>query len=317
MGNGEILLREALMAADQVPEVETELIRLQDLEIKPCTGCIGCVKNIVQGGAGHCPQKDDFAFFEEKFYDCDAILISTPVYIMTPSGNFRTLCDRFGPSHDAAFAEYAKVMSGGNNKSDQRIFKHRIAGFISVGGAPVNNWTPMGLPLMNLFTFPMNVQVLDQMQVLRAGESGQVLFQDDTIRRAAKMGQNIAQALSLPAEQQKWVGDEQGTCPVCHSGLMVVGKSAQIECAICGIKGTLKSSGESLDVTFSPEEQAKSRLTMAGKRIHVQEIVQVTGEFFAVKDQLPAKIEKYRSYKVKLSRPNKKSEACAECETAE
>ena len=178
MGNGEILLREALMAADQVPEVETELIRLQDLEIKPCTGCIACVKNIVQGGAGNCPQKDDFAFFEEKFYQCDAILISTPVYIMTPSGNFRNLCDRFGPSHDAAFAEYAKVMSGGNNKSDQRLFKHRIAGFISVGGAPVNNWTSMGLPLMNLFPFPMNVQVLDQMQVLRVGESGQVLFQD-------------------------------------------------------------------------------------------------------------------------------------------
>ena len=169
-------------------------------------------------------------------------------------------------------------------------------------GMPAN-WTSMGLSLMHQFTFPMNVQVLDQMQVLRAGNSGQVLFQDETIRRAAKLGENIAQAMHLPASEQRWMGDEEGTCPVCHSGLMVVGKTATIECAVCGIQGTLKIENDVVDVTFTREEQAKSRLTLEGKRIHFREIGEVTGEFMAVKSQLPAKIEKYRSYPLKVAKP--------------
>jgi len=304
-GNGEVLLREALMAADQVPGVETELVRLHDLSIEPCNGCIGCVMNVVMGGPGHCAQHkhDDFHFFEELFYECDAIIISSPVYILTPSGYFRMLCDRFGPSHDAGFAECAKAMHGGHSEFDERIHKRRIAGFISVGGAPIGNWTPMGLPLMNLFTFPMNVQVLDQMQVLGVGSAGQVLFKEDVLRRAAQLGQNIAQALAKPPELQKWMGDEQGTCPVCHNGLMVVGKSPTIECAICGIQGTPRIENGLLEVTFTSEEQQKSRLSMEGKRIHFREIGEVTQEFFAVKHEVPARMAKYKTYKIKMAKP--------------
>ena len=307
MGNGELLLREALMAADQVPGVDTELVRLQDLSIQPCSGCIACVISVVEGGAGHCAKhrNDDFSFFEDLFYESDGIIVSTPVYIMSPSGYFKTLCDRFGPSHDVGFAEVSKAMHGGVSEFDQRIYKRRIGGFISVGGAPLANWTPMGLPLMYQFTFPMNVHVLDQMQVLSAGNSGQVLFQGKTIQRAAKLGRNIAEGLLLPAADQKWMGDEDGTCPVCHSGLMVVGKTATVECAVCGIQGTLKLENGQLDVTFSAEERAKSRLTMEGKRIHFKEIGEVTGEFMAVKHELPAKLEKYRSYPLKIAKPRR------------
>ena len=37
-GNSEILLKEALMAAEELG-VESDIIRAMDLRVKPCTGC--------------------------------------------------------------------------------------------------------------------------------------------------------------------------------------------------------------------------------------------------------------------------------------
>ena len=308
MGNSEILLREALMAAEGLPGTEVELVRLQDLSIQPCTGCLGCLVDMMKGGAGHCFQhkKDDFAFLEDRIYECDAIIISTPVYIMTPTGYFRLMCDRFGPSHDVTLAEASRAMNGGKSEYDDRIFKPRIAGFIAVGGAPADNWTSMALPLMHLFTFPLNIQVVDQMQVLGAGNPGQVLFREAALEGAAKLGRNLGYATGLPVGTAEWMGDDKGTCPVCHSGLLVVGKSSTVECAICGIHGTLKEENGRIDVTFLPEEQEKSRLKLEGKRIHGREIQEVTEQFFAAKDQIPARMKKYRSHDLKIAQPAKR-----------
>ena len=70
------------MAAEALPGTEVEWVCLQDLSlIQPCTGCMACLVGMTEGGAGHCVQhkEDDFAFIEDKIYECDAIIISTPV----------------------------------------------------------------------------------------------------------------------------------------------------------------------------------------------------------------------------------------------
>jgi len=112
----------------------------------------------------------------------------------------------------------------------------------------------MGLPLMNLFTIPMNVQVLDQMQVLRAGESGQVLFQDTAIRRAAKLGQNIALALSLPPSSRNgWATSRVLPClPLRLDG---GGQRARRSNAPSAASREHQVVRRELEVTFSPEEQ--------------------------------------------------------------
>ena len=40
--------------------------------------------------------------------------------IITP-GDFRLLCDRFGPSHDVTLAEAGRAMNGGKSEYDDRI----------------------------------------------------------------------------------------------------------------------------------------------------------------------------------------------------
>jgi multimeric flavodoxin WrbA len=43
LGNSEILLIEALMAAKEL-NIDVEIIRMHDLKLKPCKGCLSCKK---------------------------------------------------------------------------------------------------------------------------------------------------------------------------------------------------------------------------------------------------------------------------------
>lgn len=300
MGNSEILLKEALMAAEEVG-VEVELLRLHDLNIKPCIGCISCSKDQQSGGTGACVIKDDdMPFFNEKLLGCDGIILGVPVYIMTPPGYFKVLCDRIGPSHDVAWQMEAKKIAekeGRESKIDSRFFKQRVSGFIAVGGAPTPDWLSLALPLMNTFTFPMQIEVVDQMQILGTPLPGQIVRNKEALERARKLGRNVAEAIGKPADQIEWKGDDPGTCPVCHSNVMIVGKRSPVECAICGIKGDLKENNGEITVTFPEEQKAIARLTLQGKKMHFDDVVETVGKNIPFMGEVQAKLKKYTSMK--------------------
>ena len=90
-----------------------------------------------------------------------------------------------------------------------------------------------------------------------------------------KMGQNIAAALNAETEEErtKWRGDEEGVCPVCHLNMLNVSPDRKsVECPVCGIKGEFEVKDGKLEVSFSEEEQNRSRLRWAGKLEHSTEI---------------------------------------------
>jgi len=306
MGNSEVLLKEALMAAEETG-VEVEILRLHDLNIKPCTGCTACVQGkhgLIFGGSGECViQGDDMDLFNEKLWSCDGLIISMPIFIFQPPGYLKLLADRCGPSHDQAFVREAAKIAGGKSAVDPRIFKPRVGGFLAVGGAPHRDWVSLGLPLMHSFTFPMEIKIVDMHQVNAAAIPGQVALDDAALARARQLGLNVASAMGQPQDQLTWKGDEEGTCPVCHCDIMVVGKTSQIECAVCGIQGELKEKDGKVAVTFSPEQQAISRLTLAGKQRHFFEIGDVQREFDGRKGEMPARMAKYGPYKPTWSVP--------------
>ena len=54
MSNTEILIKEALMGAEEMG-AEVEIVRLLDFNIKPCTGCNSCVIDLFEkAGSGEC-----------------------------------------------------------------------------------------------------------------------------------------------------------------------------------------------------------------------------------------------------------------------
>jgi hypothetical protein len=184
---------------------------------------------------------------------------------------------------------------------DERVFKRRVGAFISIGGANVPHWLSLSLPMMNLFTFPSQITVVDQMQVLSVVRYANIVQNRDAVNRARKLGRNVANAMLNPDKEIEWMGDDQGTCPVCHSNLLTVGKKNPIECPICGINGDIRVDDEgAISVTFSEEEQKRSRLEMAGKLEHFYELresFQILGQRMQKEGKdLPGLLEGYKGY---------------------
>lgn len=65
-----------------------EKIFLKDKNINYCTGCGYCNSNKV------CVQKDDMAEILDKLVNSDIIVLSTPIYFYTISGQLKTFLDR-------------------------------------------------------------------------------------------------------------------------------------------------------------------------------------------------------------------------------
>ena len=300
-GTNEILVKEALMAAEEMG-VEVGFIRMLDLDIKPCKGCTTCAMSLFEGGEGKCVIKDDLAFVDEQVMESDGLIIGAPVYVLGPSGLFKIVADRWGPSHDLVWRIEAKKIAAAKGKAgpDERSFKNRVGGIMCTGGASTPHWLSLGLPLMYLLTFPSGITVVDQMQVLAISQLGSVALHEKVLERARKLGRNVAQAMGKPISEVKWMGDA-GTCPVCHSNLLTVTNKNPVECPICGISGKIKVDGDKITVTFSAEEQKRSRLMLAGKLEHWVELRENFKMIGPVMErggkELPKKLEKYKGYK--------------------
>jgi multimeric flavodoxin WrbA len=88
--SSEFLLIHALDAAKAVGKVQTELLRLADYNILPCTGCDNCVRQ------NPCPEdaKDDVPTVLDKMEEAQAIIFASPSYFSTVPGLLKNLFDR-------------------------------------------------------------------------------------------------------------------------------------------------------------------------------------------------------------------------------
>ena len=280
MSNTEVMLKEVLKKCQEAGH-EIQFIRPDDLDIKPCTGCCGCVVGILTGRTnGTCIHKDDFHIVEEAYYSADAIIVGSPVYETSPSGTFKTFCDRLGPSHDIAFLTEAKkdrLASGDPNVllPDEIVFKPRVGALVGVGGARTENWTIFTVPIMYESMMSAGVDVIDTHTYFGAMNVQHVLGVPEQMERMDKMAQNIIDALAAETEEErtKWRGETDGACPVCHQSMFRVHEGSDlVECAICGINGTVGLVDGKITYKFSKEEQMRSRLKYAGKLEHRNEI---------------------------------------------
>ncbi len=277
-GTNEILVKEALMAAEE-KGVEVEFLCMLDYKIEPCKGCVACVMDILQGGGGKCTIKDDLAFIDEKVLESDALIFGAPVYVLGPTGLVKIVADRWGPSHDTYWRMMGKEIAKRTGKGgpDERSFKNRVAGLIVTGGATTPHWVGLGLPLMYLLCMSRHIKPIDSMAVF--GGKYPSLHQThltqnkEVLSRARIMGYAIAEAMKRPAEEAKWVGDEPGTCPVCHQNLLTVVKQNFVECPLCGIRGKLQLVDGNIRVNFSEDEKAHSRLYIQGLKDHWDELM--------------------------------------------
>lgn len=143
-GNTEFLLQHALEAAKAVNPacIETELYSFANKTFIPCISCFRCQK------AGHCVLEDDnFAELRDKWIDADAVVMATPVYHMSITGQLKCFIDRLGNSVDrpyttgqkwfkvyGAIAQGAHIFSGQEHAITEIINHALIMGCIMISG---------------------------------------------------------------------------------------------------------------------------------------------------------------------------------------
>lgn len=308
LSNTEIVVKEALMGAEEMG-AGVEIVRLMDLNIKPCTGCNACVIDLFEkAGSGDCVIKgDDFKFIDDKILECDGLIVGTPIYEKTPQGLLKVLNDRMGPSHDLAFRIIAKKIReekgiAKGKGPDERSFKPRVASLFAVGGS---DWTTLALPLLQLFVMPMNWVVVDQQLFDWTALPATVVLKDEMLARARRSGRHVAQTLQKPIEEAAYIGP-QGICPVCHASIVELGKTAEkASCAVCGVKGTLKADGESYALEVTEEDRAYSIVLLSGKFHHGEDMKKRSLKPDPRMAEIPKLVEKYKSF-LTYSKPGKK-----------
>lgn len=91
-GNSDMLCDAFIKGAENAGHL-TEKICIQDKKISPCLACYGCRNTHL------CVQKDDMGEILEKMVQADIIVLATPVYFYSLSGQLKTLIDRTLPQY--------------------------------------------------------------------------------------------------------------------------------------------------------------------------------------------------------------------------
>jgi multimeric flavodoxin WrbA len=285
MGNSEILLKEALMGVEESSGSETEIIRLPDLTIKPCTGCEACAKKRSRGEKLECVLKGDHGpFLLEKLLDCEAVILSTPVYVLTPPGLLKMIADRV---FRQAWA----------------TIKPKVGAVICVGGT---DWVNLALPIANL-CLPRKIKIVDQILVIDSAASGQVVLDEGALANARKLGRRVAEAMKVPIDHVTYLGEGTETCPLCHSNLLRL-RGKFVECPLCDIKGRLEIKGDELSVAYEKEELERSRWGEWGTKKHHDEIRETHKRYDEHLQTIRERLKKYRDYKSCLTPPALKPE---------
>lgn len=291
-GNSEILMKEALMAAQELG-VEIEMIRLHDMNIKACVGCNGCMLSGAKGGKGDCValKDDDMDFFREKFLDCDGIIVSAPAFNNTAPGLFRLLGDRCGPAFDRELKNFARKQGC---EIDERWFKPRVAAWIMVGGGPPSH-LHTGLPLMFHFSKSVKAPQADRMAAPFCVSPGQVLMHPEYLERAAQLGRNLVSQLGKPENEVEWLGAHDYICDHCYSTMIVMDPDGSCKCATCGKPGKIVAKADgTVHVEWEPEVLAVDDPEY--RENHFKEIIKRDEDFKEYVKANKEAFDKYRNF---------------------
>ena len=302
MGNTEVLVREALMGAEEISGAETEIIRLLDLTIKPCRGCECNYWRLEEPDKGCIIKDDHFQFVVNKIIECDGIILGAPCYGSRPPGYLLVMADRF-----------MGVTTSQQKKLNAKI---RPQGVISVGGS---DRVGVMLPLLNSNRLIRGTYLVDQISVIWTSRPDQVVLNDTAIARARKLGINVSQAIKMPAEKMKYLGNEDKhhlddyyrsdfdlttqlapplyeACPVCHSDLVRL-RGKQVECPICCIKGSIEVKDGVPSFICDPDERPSPYAGAAGRKRHDADGIFMHNKLvIEKKEDIKEKMKKYQAH---------------------
>ena len=264
LGNTEVLVKEALMEAQRLG-AEVDILRLTDLEIKPCKGCMACIFK-----QEACRIQDGWSQLMDMLNKSDGAILGAPTYILGPPGIIKMIIDR----NIAIMYQKSQIKPGA-----------------IIGVAGVEGWETFTLPMLNLFMLSSGFTVVDQ-AIFYAQGPGEILLNDSAMERARKLGFNLYQAASKPNEKWGYLG-EPGQCPNCHQNLFTI-KNGKVECALCQTKAEVEKANGTIKLSFNPENLKENRWSDKALQENLFSAVLSSGpRFLEEKAQIEKRAQKY------------------------
>jgi multimeric flavodoxin WrbA len=268
LGNTEILVKEALLAAQRLG-AEVDLMRLTDLKIEPCKGCMACLFK-----GEECRIQDDWIKFRNRILESDAVVLGAPTYLLGPAGIIKMITDR-----NIAFLG--------------RVSENKGKPSAVIGVSGIKEWEPFSLPMLNIFMLSCGLKVVDQVMFYAQGP-GEILLDESAMQRAGKVGANLVQALR-GLNMNIYYG-ESGVCPVCHQNLFQI-KNGELECALCQVKAKIKIVDENMTLVFDRNSLKENRWSEEALSKNFFSAVLPSGQrFLREKDEIMKRVKKYRNF---------------------
>ena len=307
-GGNDTMVKEALMGAQEMG-AEIEFINATILDIKHCTGCKACVMGLFSGRGNACVLKDDMQWLQDKMFEADGLIISTPIFEKCASGLFHTTMDRFGPRMDRGNLMIAqKIAEGGGKPVDPMYLKEKAVSYMAVGGS---DWaTRVQADCATQALTPKWTVIHNEFFQWSLG----IMMNDDYLAQARQIGIDTAvaaQKLLDGAEAPFGVFGEDykgaaGICPHCHSRNFYLQEDGKAICCLCGLEGTIEHVDGTYRFTFPEDTLPHAHDTIPGKFIHGDDIQRNEGESRAkmASPEMKERRKKYMDF-IKPTRPEK------------
>ncbi|MEW6486560.1 MAG: flavodoxin family protein [Thermodesulfobacteriota bacterium] len=259
-GNTDLLVHHALRGAE-AEGAQGRFLRLTDLDLGPCKGCMACVFKGVD-----CVQPDRLPELLEAWRWADGVVLGSPTYVLGATGAVKNLQDRF-------------IRFG---VAREFVGKPGVA----VAAAGVPGWEPFALAQLSLTFLFLGMPVVDQWVGYGQGP-GEVLDDERACRRAGEAGRALARGRTA-------YRGEPGTCPVCHLDLVTGKPDGSARCTLCDLPGAWEDTGGG-QRAFRPEPGAEPRWSEASMRHHFVDRILPSGPRFKARiKEIRARVEAFR-----------------------
>jgi len=268
LGNTEILVKEALMGAEE-EGAQVEMLRLTDHKVLPCDGLAPCVF----GNTG-CNLKDDFNFIMDKIFETDGLILGTPCYILESTAIVKQLIDR-------AFS--VNFRSKARGKPAVIIVPYATRG-----------WTPYAFLQPNILLLFLGMEVIDR-ALIHTQAINEVVLYDKALAKARKMGREVAKAVKTGNTSYR---GEPGVCPICQDRVIRIFRDDKtVECGVCGIRGKIVVEEGKIRVHFDKDAILNQRFTTENIYRHFTYHIKPSRDYFTrMRGITKERRERYREY---------------------
>ena len=260
LGNSEILVKE--MLASLPADMEKSMIRLSDLDIKPCKACYACLPK--EKG---CVIGDHLSFLLERIREADAVIIASACYFLGSHTSLKTISDRL-----------ICVLA------DSHLYTGKKCVTATVYGMP--DWEGYAREAVNNFARFLHLDVVADM-IVNAASPGEVV-KPAVLQKARELADCLVSGKTLAADSAIL------TCPYCSSGLLQISPAGQVRCVMCNAAGTLMPTDTGYDVRF--DTSCHKRYSPEGMTEHQQNLESAKRSYITNRQELYRRRKPYEAY---------------------